>query len=171
MARTSRKKDDAIALLKKDHREVEGLFKEFEALEEGDSQAVEPVIASACTELKIHDKLETEIFYPAIREQAGDDKEVEDLLNEAEVEHEHVRDLVQKIEGMSPDDEKRNAHFTVLVEYVKHHVKEEEKEMFPKLKQKDIDFQEIGRRMKARKEELMSEMGVEAEEEASEETA
>ena len=168
MAKTSRKKDDAIALLKKDHREVEELFKEFEALEEGDSQAVEPVIASACMELKIHDKLETEIFYPAIREQAGEEKEVKDLLNEAEVEHEHVRDLVQTIEGMSADDEKRNAHFTVLVEYVKHHVKEEEKEMFPKLKKLDIDFKEIGRQMKERKQELMAEMGIEVEEEAEE---
>lgn len=167
MARTGRK-EDAIALLKKDHREVEGLFKEFEALEEGESQAVEPVIASACTELKIHDKLESEIFYPAIREQAGDDKEIEDLLNEAEVEHDHVRDLVQTIEGMSADDEKRNAHFTVLMEYVKHHVKEEEKEMFPKLKKLDIDFKEIGSRMKERKQELMAELGVEVEEEAEE---
>jgi hypothetical protein len=170
MARTSTKKDDAIALLKKDHREVEGLFKEFESLEEEGSGAVEQVIAAACTELKIHDKLETEIFYPAIREQAGDEKEVDDLLNEAEVEHEHVRDLVQTIEGMSADDEKRNAHFTVLVEYVKHHVKEEEKEMFPKLKKLDIDFQAIGRQMKERKQELMAELGVEAEEESEETT-
>ena len=167
MARTG-KKEDAIALLKKDHREVEGLFKEFETLEEGESQAVEPVIASACTELKIHDKLESEIFYPAIREQAGDEKEIEDLLNEAEVEHDHVRDLVQTIESMSADDEKRNAHFTVLMEYVKHHVKEEEKEMFPKLKKLDIDFKEIGSRMKERKQELMAELGVEVEEEAEE---
>jgi hypothetical protein len=162
------RKDDAIALLKKDHREVEELFKEFEALEEGDSQAVEPIIATACTELKIHDKLEMEVFYPAIREEAGGEKEIEDLLNEAEVEHEHVRDLVQTIEGMGADDEKRNAHFTVLVEYVKHHVKEEEKEMFPKLKKLDVDFKELGQRMKERKQELMAEMGVEAEEDAEE---
>ena len=167
MARTV-KKEDALALLKKDHREVEELFKEFEALEEGETEAVEPVIASACTELKIHDKLETEIFYPAIREQAGEEEEIEDLLNEAEVEHEHVRDLVQTIEGMSAEDEKRNAHFTVLMEYVKHHVKEEEKEMFPKLKKLDIDFKEIGSRMKERKQELMAELGVEVEEEAEE---
>lgn len=169
MART-RKKEDAIALLKKDHREVEGLFKEFEALEENGGEAVEPVIATACTELKIHDKLETEIFYPAIREEMGDEKEIEDLLNEAEVEHDHVRDLVQTIEGMSGGDEKRNAHFTVLMEYVKHHVKEEEKEMFPKLKKLDIDFKEIGARMKERKQALMAELGVEAPQE-EEETA
>ena len=170
MPRTSRKKEDAIALLKSDHREVEELFKEFEALEDTAGDAVEPIIASACTALKMHDKLETEIFYPAVREQAGTEKEVEDLLNEAEVEHDHVRELVQKLEGMGSDDEKRDAHFTVLMEYVKHHVKEEEKEMFPKLKKLDVDFAELGRQMKERKRSLMSEMGVEAEEE-SEETA
>jgi hemerythrin superfamily protein len=162
MARTT-KKDDAIELLKKDHREVEGLFKEFEKLEEDGDESVEQVIVTACTELEIHDKLETEVFYPAIREQAGDE-EIEDLLNEAEVEHTSVRNLIQTIKGMDPADEKRNAHFTVLMEYVKHHVKEEEKEMFPKLKKLDVDLASIGTQMKERKAELMSEMGMDIEE-------
>jgi hemerythrin superfamily protein len=168
----SRKKDDAIELLKQDHREVEGLFKEFEKLEEDGEEAVEQVIATACTELEIHDKLETEIFYPAVREQA-EEEEVEDLLNEAEVEHTTVRDLIQTIKGMDPSDEKRNAHFTVLMEYVKHHVKEEEKEMFPKVKKLDLDLQQLGMQMKERKAALMTEMGVDAEalEESEDETA
>jgi len=170
MART-RKKDDAMELLKQDHREVEMLFKEFEKLEQDGEEAVEQVIATACTELKIHDKIETEVFYPAIREQAGNE-EIEDLLNEAEVEHTSVRNLIQTIEGMDPADEKRTAHFTVLMEYVKHHVKEEEKEMFPKLKKLDVDFERIGQQLKERKAELMGEMGVEtAEEESEDETA
>jgi hemerythrin superfamily protein len=169
MAKT-RKKDDAIELLKQDHREVETLFKEFEKLEQDGEEAVEQVIATACTELKIHDKLETEVFYPAIRQQAQNE-EVEDLLNEAEVEHTSVRTLIQTIEGMGAQDEKRNAHFTVLMEYVKHHVKEEEKEMFPKLKKLDIDLGQLGQQMKERKAELMGEMGVELEEESEDETA
>jgi hemerythrin superfamily protein len=170
MART-RKKDDAMELLKQDHREVETLFKEFEKLEQDGEEAVEQVIATACTELKIHDKIETEVFYPAIREQAGNE-EIEDLLNEAEVEHTSVRNLIQTIESMDPADEKRTAHFTVLMEYVKHHVKEEEKEMFPKLKKLDVDFERIGQQLKERKAELMGEMGVEtAEEESEDETA
>lgn len=168
MART--RKDDAIALLKKDHREVEGLFREFEALEKDGSEAVEQVIATACTELGIHDKLETEIFYPAIREQVADEKEVADLLNEAEVEHDHVRELVETLQDMGSGNDRRIAHFTVLMEYVKHHVKEEEKEMFPKLRQLDIDFKAIGAQMKVRKQELIAEMGVDAEVE-TEETA
>ena len=169
MART-RKKDDALELLKQDHREVEMLFKEFEKLEQDGEGAVEQVIATACTELKIHDKIETEVFYPAIREQAQNE-EVEDLLNEAEVEHTSVRNLIQTIEGMGASDEKRNAHFTVLMEYVKHHVKEEEKEMFPKLRKLDIDFKQLGQQLKQRKTELMGEMGIELEEESEDETA
>jgi len=170
MART--KKVDAIQLLKQDHREVEILFKEFEKLEQDGEEAVEQVIATACTELKIHDKIETEIFYPAVRQQA-EEEEVEDLLNEAEVEHNTVRDLIKTIEGMSAGDKKRNAHFTVLVEYVKHHVKEEEKEMFPKVKQLSLDLKALGSRMKERKTALMAEMGVDAEavEEQEDETA
>ena len=171
MATTRRKKEDAIQLLKQDHREVEELFREFDKLEEEGGGAVEPIIATACTELKIHDKLETEVFYPAIRESVSDE-EIIDLLDEAEVEHTSVRELIQKIEGMSADDEKRNAHFTVLKEYVKHHVKEEEKEMFPKLKKLDVDLKGLGARMKERKLALMEEMGVAVEElEEQDETA
>ena len=114
-----------------------------------------------------------EVFYPAVREAAAQE-EVEDLLNEAEVEHSTVRQLIEKIEGMSPQDEKRSAHFTVLVEYVKHHVKEEEKEMFPKVKKlESLDLSALGRQMKERKAELMGEMGIDAEavEESEDETA
>ena len=162
MAKTQ--KDGAIELLKQDHRSVEVLFKEFEQLED-DQDAAEQVIETACTELKIHDKIETEIFYPAVRE-AAEQEEVEDLLDEAEVEHDTVRALIEKLEGMDPSDEKRQAHFTVLMEYVKHHVKEEEKEMFPKVKKlKSLDLEAVGAEMKERKSALMAEMGIEIEEE------
>jgi hemerythrin superfamily protein len=164
------KKDDAIELLKQDHREVEGLFKEFEQLED-DQDATGQVIETACAELKIHDRIETEIFYPAVREAAGKE-EVEDLLDEAEVEHDTVRELIQKLESMDPTDDKRQAHFTVLMEYVKHHVKEEEKEMFPQVKKlKALDLQALGAEMKERKTALMAEMGVEAAQESEDETA
>lgn len=168
----TRKKDDAIELLKQDHRKVEQLFKEFEKLKEEDEEATAQIIETACMELQIHDKIETEIFYPAVREQAEGQEEVEDLLDEAEVEHETVRELIQKLEGMDTSDEKRSAHFTVLAEYVKHHVQEEEKEMFPKLKKlKELDLEGLGNELKERKTELMAEMGVESEESENEETA
>ncbi|MDB5927434.1 MAG: hemerythrin protein [Betaproteobacteria bacterium] len=95
---------------------------------------------------------------------------MEDLLDEAEVEHETVRELIEKLEGMDSSDEKREAHFTVLSEYVKHHVQEEEKEMFPKLRKlKELDLEGLGAEMKERKAELMAEMGAESEESEGEE--
>jgi hypothetical protein len=164
----SRKEPDAIALLKQDHRRVESLFKEFEKLHESDEhEAADDIIETACAELQIHDKLEMEIFYPAVREQA--EGEQEDLLDEAEVEHSTVRELIQKIEDMGAGAERRHAHFTVLMEYVKHHVKEEEKEMFPKVKKLDLDLKALASRMQERKSELMSEMGIESEEPETEE--
>jgi hemerythrin superfamily protein len=161
---TTRKKDDAIELLKKDHREVAALFKEFDQLEDN-PEAAEQIIETACTELKIHDKIETEIFYPAVRE-AAEQEEVEDLLDEAEVEHDTVREVIEKLEGMDPTDGKRHAHFTVLTEYVKHHVKEEEKELFPKVRNlQALDLTALGAQMKQRKSALMAEMGIEVREE------
>jgi hemerythrin superfamily protein len=161
------KKPDAIDLLKQDHRRVESLFKEFEKLHESDDHAAaDDIVETTCAELQVHDKLETEIFYPAVRQQA--EEEQEDLLDEAEVEHTSVRELIQKIEAGA---EKRHAHFTVLMEYVKHHVKEEEKQMFPKIKKLGLDLKELAARMQERKAELMPEMGLEivSEDEESEE--
>jgi hemerythrin superfamily protein len=167
MAKT-RKEPDAIDLLKQDHRRVESLFKEFEKLHESDEhEAADVIVETVCGELQIHDKLETEIFYPAVHQQANEEEE-EELLDEAEVEHTTVRDLIQKIADMGPGAEKRHAHFTVLMEYVKHHVKEEEKEMFPKVKKLGIDLKELATRMQERKSELMSETEMETEEESDE---
>jgi len=164
----ARKEPDALDLLKQDHRRVEGLFKEFEKVHESDdNEAADEIIENACMELQIHDKLETEIFYPAVREQA--ETEESDLLDEAEVEHTTVRELIEKIEDMGAGADKRHAHFTVLAEYVKHHVKEEEKEMFPKVKKLDLDLQALAARLQERKTELMSEMGVDTEGASSEE--
>ena len=153
---TGREPSDAIELLLQDHRKVEELFKQFEKLAEDDEEAAALVIETACMELTVHDKIEMEIFYPAVREAA--DEEIEDVLDEAEVEHEGVRELIEKLEAMDVDDEKRKAHFTVLTEYVKHHVKEEETEMFPKVKKlKELDLAALGEEMARRKEELTAE--------------
>jgi hemerythrin superfamily protein len=162
MAKQGNQALDAIELLRQDHRTVEDLFKQFEKLKDEDEDAVAEVIEAACNELQIHDKIETEIFYPALREVA-EEEDVEDLLDEAEVEHETVRELIEKLEGMEWEDEMLNAHFTVLSEYVKHHVQEEEQEMFPKIKNlKDLDLDALGAEMAERKAELMAEMGVES---------
>lgn len=150
---------DAIALLKQDHREVQKLFDQFESkhdrLSSEDKQALAEKI---CMELKIHTSIEEEIFYPAV----GDHIEkAEELLHEAKVEHDSAKMLIQQIESGDPDDEHWDAMVTVMGEYVKHHVKEEQNELFPMVrKSKELDLRELGERLMARKQELMGEKGM-----------
>jgi hypothetical protein len=152
--RTSRRDPLAVTLLKKDHREVEGWFDEYEQLEnERDKLALFNKIALA---LKVHTTIEEEIFYP---EERGDVED--DMLDEAYVEHDSAKKLIAEIEAMKPSDEYYDAKVKVLGEYIKHHVKEEEQPggIFAQAKKGDEDLDAMGERLQARKEELMAEMG------------
>jgi len=143
---------DAIQLLKADHREVEKLFGQFEkAKDEDRKQALADKI---CLELKVHTQIEEEIFYPAGREYLDD----EEMIDEAVVEHAAAKDLIAEIEGMQPSDDLYDAKVTVLQEQIEHHVEEEEKELFPKLKKTDMDMKAVGAQLKSRKAELMAQM-------------
>jgi len=150
---------DAIALLKQDHHAVDALFKEFESADE-DRQF--QLAEQACQMLMVHAQIEEEILYPAASEALEDEEELE-LVHEAAVEHASVRDLIAKLEDMVAGDETFRATVTVLAEYVRHHVKEEEGELFPKLKKTDLDLKTMGRQLAERKLALMDEMGIEAE--------
>jgi hemerythrin-like domain-containing protein len=154
MPRAKTKSQEAIKMLKDDHDRVEKSFKEFEKLDREDTETLRQLVATTCEELKVHTTLEEEIFYPAVREAIDD----EDIMNEAAVEHETAKMLIEQLENMQPDDPNFHATFTVLGEYVRHHVKEEEGEMFPAAKKADLDFEDLAGRMKARKDELMGEM-------------
>lgn len=144
--RTSRE-PAALVLLKKQHQEVDKLFKRFEKAKDGDKAEI---VQTACRKLTIHAQIEEEIFYPALRE-AGVEN---DLLDEAEVEHVGVKRLVGELETMEPGEELYDAKVTVLMEYVKHHVKEEETEMFPDAKKSDVDLDALGEQMEVRTVEL-----------------
>jgi hemerythrin superfamily protein len=144
--------NDAIALLKADHKEVSEMLDKFESAR----STKEKLAHQICQALTVHAQIEEEIFYPAARDALGD--EGKDLLDEAKVEHETLKILISKIEGSSPEDDLFEAHVKVLGEYVKHHVKEEEGEIFPKLRKSEMDLKEIGERLAARKKELMSNM-------------
>ena len=110
--------------------------------------------------LTVHATIEEEIFYPAARE-----AEVEsDLLDEAEVEHASAKDLIAQIQEMSPEDELYDAKVKVLGEYVQHHVQEEEGELFVRCQSADMDLDELGDEISARKDELMEELGMTDEE-------
>jgi hypothetical protein len=162
MAKTKAKAGAALELLKQDHDKVKKSFKEFEKLDREDSETMQQLVQTVCEELKVHTALEEEIFYPAVREAIED----EDIMNEAQVEHDTAKMLIEQLENMGPDDPNYHATFTVLGEYVRHHVKEEEDEMFPQASKADLDLEELGARMRARKTELMGEVEEEQEEES-----
>ena len=156
---TDNQQPDAIAVLIEDHKTVQKEFKEFEKLKEEDGSANEKgnIVKQVCMELTIHAQIEEEIFYPAVREAIGDD----DLMDEAEVEHMGAKDTIAQLQNMEPDDELYDAKFTVLGEYVAHHIKEEQNEMFPKVKKANVDTAALGVELLQRKQELQAEMGIE----------
>ena len=147
-------KTDALAMLKADHDKVKKMFKDFEKLEANESEERAQLVRQACAELKIHTQLENEIVYPAVREAIEDDG----LMDEALVEHQAAEELISQLEPMEPGEEMYDAKFTVLGEYVNHHIAEEQKEMFPKAKKADIDLAGLGEQMMARKQELMKDV-------------
>jgi hemerythrin superfamily protein len=140
---------DAIDMLLQDHANVEQFFKQFEKLHAAGEDTAK-VVDFVRLALLVHSTLEKELFYPAVRDLA--DEEIEELLDEAEVEHQSVDQLVAALRPRKLDEKKRDAHFTVLVEYVRHHVKEEEREMFPKVKRlKRLNLRTLGAAMAKRR--------------------
>ena len=158
MAKTSKRatkaSTDAVALLTNDHQEVKDLFEKYEDLAQADSDDEEKknLAEEICTMLTVHATIEEEIFYPAARDAIDD----ESLLNEAEVEHQSAKDLIAQIQASDPSDALYDAQVKVLGEYVNHHVEEEEGELFPRVKEADLDLDELGAEMGARQEELLS---------------
>ena len=143
---------DAIALLKADHRTVEDLFERFEAAKgAGKKQALAEQI---CRELTIHAKIEEDIFYPACAGAVD-----EDLLKEARVEHDGAKVLIAEIEAGGPDDNFYDAKVKVLSEMIEHHVKEEEKRvegMFSHARAAGLEMDSLGEKMAAEKKQLMA---------------
>jgi hemerythrin superfamily protein len=160
MAKTGKrsKKDasstNAITLLTNDHQEVKELFEQYKELAESDPDdgARKDLAEEICTMLTVHATIEEELFYPAARDAIDDDS----LLNEGEVEHQSAKDLIAQIQASDPTDPLYDALVNVLGEYVNHHVQEEEGELFPKLREADLDLKQLGAEMSARQEELLS---------------
>ncbi|HEY0820960.1 MAG TPA: hemerythrin domain-containing protein [Rhizobacter sp.] len=146
---------DAIKLLTQDHKEVKALFSEYEKLvkAEADDSQKQALAEQICQMLTVHAQIEEELLYPAAYEALDEG----DLVDEAQVEHASAKDLIAHIRAMQPSDELYDAKVTVLGEYIEHHVKEEEKEMFPKLKKTELDLKELGASLQSRKSELMGE--------------
>ncbi|MEO8486986.1 MAG: hemerythrin domain-containing protein [Betaproteobacteria bacterium] len=150
MARTKKTPMDAIALLKNDHRVVEGLFERFEKSHSKPTK--EKLAKQICLELMVHASIEEEIFYPATKDVVD-----EELYAEAHVEHDGAKVLIAEILASSPDDGFYDAKVKVLSEMIKHHVKEEEQRdgLFAQAKKGDLDMDALGAAMAVRKQEIM----------------
>jgi len=141
---------DATALLRADHKRVSALFDAYEGARSVAKKKA--IVASICLELSVHAQVEEEIFYPAVKA-ALKDKE---MVPEATVEHATLKELIAQVKDKTPDGEMFDAKIKVMSEYVKHHVKEEQNEMFPKAKKSRLDMNALGAQIAARKDELMA---------------
>src|SRR5436305_1539220 len=142
----------ALSLLEQDHREVEAYFQEYEALK-GDRDK-EALAVKICLALQVHAQIEEEVFYPAARRVLEETM----LIDEALVEHAAAKQLIGEIEGMEVGDQLRDAKVKVLGEQIRHHVEEEENELFPQLQGGKLDLDALGREMVTVKRELLSEL-------------
>ena len=149
---TAKRKTDAIAMLRADHKKVSGLFAEFDKARSNKHK--KELVSQICAELEVHATVEEEIFYPAVKAALKDSE----LVPEASVEHASVKDLIAQVKDAEPGDEMYDARVKVMGEFVKHHVKEEQNEMFPKVKSSRLDLKLLGEQMALRKEELMMQL-------------
>jgi hypothetical protein len=141
-------KNDAVSLLKTDHKKVKALFTQFEAAE--GRREKKKIVAEALLELKLHAAIEEEIFYAAVRRTVG-----KDVMHEADEEHHVAKVLIAELESMNGSESHYDAKFTVLSENVRHHIKEEESEMLPKAQSMKLNFDKLGAQMAERKQQLL----------------
>jgi hemerythrin-like domain-containing protein len=144
--------EDAIAMLKEDHRRVRDLFQEYQAAT--DPRTKRELAEEACLELETHAQLEEQIFYPAVNEES---EEGPALVQEAIQEHQQVKDLIAALREMGPDHHEFDARFRELMQNVEHHVEEEESQMFP-LAEQDLeeDLDELKDEMQELKKALLA---------------
>jgi len=139
---------DAITILRADHKLVDEMFKQYEKTRAETRK--QTLVNKICAELTAHTTVEEEIFYPAVRGAIKDT----DLMDEADVEHASAKELIAQLQAGKPGDDHYDAKVKVLGEYIRHHVKEEQNEMFPKAKKTKLDMMELGAQIETRKAEL-----------------
>lgn len=145
-------RNEIIGLIKDDHRKAKKAFRDFEKMDIHESpEDAHALVITTCGELRVHTTLEEELLYPAARGSLDMDA----LIDEAEVEHTTAKDLIAKLEGMRPEDDKYEATFCVLGEYIRHHIREEEREMLPQLARARLDWTELQQQMAERREALV----------------
>jgi hemerythrin-like domain-containing protein len=139
---------NAIELLEEDHDYVKKAYRRFQKMDhEEEREEMQALVKAVCAALKVHMRIEEEVFYPAVRKKIKD----ADLMHEAQIEHDSAKTLIRQLERMKPADPRYPAAFTVLCEYVEHHVKEEEDEMFPKVRRAGLNLKALGAKLMQRK--------------------
>ena len=149
---------DAIGLLKADHKKVKELFAKVEALSDKASASRGKLFAQIDRELSAHSEVEEKIFYPVLKAKSKRYSPPNDEVLEAYEEHANVKAMIAKLEALDPTDETYNAKLQVLSELVKHHVKEEETEMFKQARQllTKAELADLGKQMETAKKALLS---------------
>jgi len=150
-------------MLTEEHRRIQQLFQEFEYADDEDSRR--DLVIRTCTELTVHAQLEEELFYAAIREDIDDPG----LVDQAQIEHGVIKDLITQLEYTEPDDDLYDATFRVLGEYVNHHVDEEETGVFAYIREAGLNLSALRTEMLARRAELRNQHGLESDDDADEE--
>ncbi len=141
---------DAIAMLRADHAAVGEMFAEYE--ETRSTPDKKALVAEICMALRVHTQIEEEIFYPEVKTTLKD----KSLVPQATVDHRGVKDLIAQLQGIEPDGDAYDAKVRVLSAYVRHHVRDANDEMFPQAKASSLDMIDIGARMAARRDDLMT---------------
>jgi hemerythrin-like domain-containing protein len=150
-------KTQIIDMLKADHKKVKKAFKDFEKMDpQAESESAEALVEQTLAAIEVHSSLEEQIFYPAARSAIKE----EDLIDEAEVEHMTVKVLIEQLKSMSASDDKFAATFKVLGEYIDHHVKEEENEMFVQLTRPGVGWDAVLEQMQTQRAQLLEEKGL-----------
>lgn len=146
--------NDALSLLKDDHARLRQLFARFARLQDPDEAEKDSLVEQACAALIVHMTLEEELFYPALRGSIRDGK----LLDEAQVEHATAKQLIAQLHDTTLERPMRDATFTVLGEYISHHIGEEEGQIFRQIRRNALDLASLGEEMLARKLDLQAEL-------------
>lgn len=154
-------RNDVLQMLKDDHKRVKQAYRSFTRLDpHEDTAQCDALVRQVLADLTVHATLEEELLYPAARDAIAEP----DLIDEAEVEHASAKALIAQLQAMDAEDDKFAAHFTVLCEYVLHHVKEEEGELFTQLQTARLDWPTLLQAFQERRAELAPAGLAEAEE-------
>jgi hypothetical protein len=146
---------DPIEILQEDHKRIQDAFEEFASARDTETKRI--LVNGVLDDLKVHAAIEEEIFYPAVRQTIAADS----IINLAIEEHHLAKVLIAELEKMEPSDERYDAKFLVLIESVRHHIKEEEMQVLIKAKEAALNFRSLAYQMLKKKQQVLESLAEE----------